>query len=127
MYGYEAAGGLGGVAARAIPNPYMGRTLSIRDPGAMIVGDNPSIGGGIDATTAPGFLLSPSGPGGVVQVSADGGSVEQPAGRQLDSWRQVLDFHNSPAPWILFALLFVYGYVHVSYKRGRAAIGGGFT
>lgn len=124
MYGYEAATGLGGLAAQAPTNPYLSRSLSIREPGAMIIGGNQSIGGGVDSITAPGFLLG-AGQGGVPQVSWDGGSVEQPMSRQTNSWRQILDFHNSPAPWVLLLILAIYGYVHVSYKKGRVSAGGG--
>jgi hypothetical protein len=120
MYGYSVGGG---VAARPSGgNPYLAQDLAIREPGAAIIGDMPFTG-----QSGPQMLLSPSGPGGPVQVSWGGGAVEQPVSNQMSSWRQILDFHNSTAPWILIAVLLVYGYVHISYKRGRAAIGGGFT
>jgi hypothetical protein len=120
MYGYEALTGLGGLAAQAQPNAYSPGALTIRDPGSMIVGDNsPVLGGG----TAPQMLLGA--PGGGPMVSWGGGSVTQDPSHQMNSWRQILDWHNSPAPWIFVLILIVYGYVHVSYRRGRVSAGGG--
>lgn len=118
MYGYEAATGLGGLAARAPANPYFAQALTIRDPGSMVVGEPATRGG------APGMAVgSMGGQGGI--VSAGGGAVIQNPANQLGSWREILDWHNSPAPWILLLLLLVYGYVHVSYRRGRVSAGGG--
>jgi protein-S-isoprenylcysteine O-methyltransferase Ste14 len=44
-------------------------------------------------------------------------SVEVPAGRMLPDWRQAFDFHNSPAPWILIAILVLYGWLHVGHRE----------
>jgi hypothetical protein len=120
MYGYEAATGLGGLMAQAPTNPYMGRALTIRAPGSMVIGDQ-SIP---DGQVLP-YQLSRGPSGGPVSISAGGGAVTQNPANQLGSWREILDWHNSPAPWVLLLLLFVYGYVHVSYKRGRVNAGGG--
>lgn len=124
MYGYEAVTGLGGLAAQAPPNPRLASTLQIRSPGAMIIGD-PTTGAG-EGQVLP-FSLSNGPAGGPVAVSWTGGAVTQDPSNALSSWRQILDWHNSPAPWVLLLILAVYGYVHVSYRRGRAAVGGGFT
>lgn len=125
MYGYESgsSGGLGGLIARAQPNQYTAADLTIMDPGAMIIGDNTAIPG-VGSVSSPGFLLGP-GMGGVPSVSLGGGAVTQPMSTQVSSWRQILDFHNSPAPWVLLMILLVYGYVHVSYAKGRVRAGGG--
>jgi len=116
MYGYEASYGLGGLAAQAPGgNMYLNRAMSIRSPGAMIVGDPTSPG----ANVLPYSLGAGLGSGGPPQISWGGGAVEQSAGQQLGSWREILDPHNSPALWILILVLLIYGYVHVSYRRGR--------
>jgi hypothetical protein len=117
MYGFEAATGLGGLAAQAQPNAFLGRTLQIQDPGAMIAG----------APSQPGIMPGIGGmpSGGPVQVSSAGTQVQRPTSQQVGGWKQILDFHNSVAPWILIGILIVYGYVHISYRRGRANIGGG--
>lgn len=121
MYGYEAATGLGGLAAQAQPNAYMARVMQLRDPGAMLAGD-PTTEGGHQVLP---FQVSNGPGGGPVNVSWGGGAVTQPPSRQLGNWREILDWHNSPAPWVLLLVLFIYGYVHLSYRRGRVSLGGG--
>lgn len=118
MYGYEAATGLGGLAAQAPPNPRMAGALLIRSPGSMLAGDASSGGG----SPLP-YDLSGNPLGGL--VSATGTGVTQPQSTQLGNWREILDPHNSPAVWVLILLLIAYGYVHVSYRRGRVSAGGG--
>lgn len=118
MYGFEAATGLGGLAAQAPANPYFARALSIRDPGSMVIGSQEFRGGAPGMTTG-----SMGGFGGM--VSAGGGAVTTNPAHQLGSWREIFDWHNSPAPWVLLLLLIGYGYVHISYARGRVRAGGG--
>lgn len=118
MYGVEEQTGLGGLAARAPAYPRAGSGLMIRSPGAMIIGD----------TTAPDgqvlpYQLGRGALGGPVSLS--GSAVTHDPSTQLGSWREILDWHNSPAPWVLLLMLAVYGYVHVSYRRGRVSAGGG--
>lgn len=120
MYGYEEQTGLGGLAAQAPVYPNAGSGLMIRSPGAMIIGDTTAP----DGQTLP-YQLSRGALGGPVSISAGGGAVTQNPANQIGSWREILDWHNSPAPWVLLMLLFVYGYVHVSYKKGRLSGGGG--
>lgn len=112
MYGYEEVQGLGGLAAQA-SNPSLAG-LVIRSPGSMVIGDQAFRGG------APAMSVGAmGGMGGPIAISLDGSAVTTNPANQVSSWRQILDWHNSPAPWILLLLLLVYGWSHVAYKRGR--------
>jgi hypothetical protein len=113
MYGFEAASrGLGGLAATA-PAGYAGlpRTLMIRPRGSALIGGPPQTGVLLPATG-----IGDSPPALPVNSTT---SVDVPAGRMLPDWRQAFDFHNSPAPWILVAILVLYGWLHVGHRRGR--------
>jgi hypothetical protein len=113
MYGVEAATGAGGLAATA-PAGYLGlgRALAIRPMGSALIGGPPQTG----------VMLPSSGIGDQTAlpiVSMSGGSVETPAGRQLAGWQQILDWHSSPAPWVLLAILGLYFWSHMSYPGRR--------
>lgn len=113
MYGVEAASAAAGLAATA-PAGYtaLGRVLGIRPMGSAVIGGPPQTG----------TLLPSSGIGdqvGLPIVSAGGGAVESPAGRQLGGWRSLLDWHSSPAIWVLLAILLLYTWSHMSYRGGR--------
>lgn len=112
MYGVEEISGLGGLAAQA-SNPSMAG-LVIHSPGSMVVG-HPAFRGGTPGMTVGAM----GGMGGPVAVSLDGSSVTTNPANQVSSWRQILDWHNSPAPWVLLLILVVYGWSHVAYKHGR--------
>lgn len=118
MYGVEAAssGQVGGLAAQ-VPGGdlYYPQAAAIHNVSTDIQG-------------APPFTGSPlaiSGAGGVQNPVAIGNMAPPatPVGQQHASWSTVLDFHNSVAPWILIAILFLYGWLHVSVraKAGRVA------
>jgi hypothetical protein len=112
MYGLEAGvTGLGGLAATA-PAGYtsLPRTLAIRPRGSALIGGPPQTG----------VLMAASGIGDQAALPiTTPSSVEVPAGRMLPDWRQAFDFHNSPAPWILIAILVLYGWLHIGHARGR--------
>jgi hypothetical protein len=120
VYGVEPATGLGGLMAQAPPNPYGARSAGIRSPGADRIGA-PTIG----SVSGLPYNLSPMTPSGYPpQVSSSGMQIERPANQQVGGWREILDFHNSPAPWILIAILFIYAWTHLSYRaRGTAELG----
>lgn len=118
MYGYTEALGGGGLAAVAPLSSPAASGLIIRSPGSMVIGQQATRGG------APGMAVGAMGDFGG-PVAPGGGAVTTNPANQLSSWRQILDFHNSPAPWVLLMLLFVYGYVHISYRKGRLHAGGG--
>ena len=50
-------------------------------------------------------------------------SVASPISHQVSHWSSVLDFHGSPAPWVLLGILVLYGWLHVSVRAnaGRRA------
>lgn len=119
MYGIEESTGLGGLAAQApggnvfLPSALRIRAMTSGRVGSMIAGD---AGGGLPQSFTP---------GGGPQISSSGTAVEMPVGQQTgNTWRDVLNFHNSPAPWILLAILLIYAWTHVSYRaRGVAELG----
>lgn len=113
MYGVEAASGAGGLAATA-PAGYLGlgRAMGIRPHGSALIGGPPQTG----------VMLPSSGIGDQTAlpiVSLGGGAVEQPAGRQLGGVMALLDWHNSPAPYVLLAILGLYLWSHLSYPGRR--------
>lgn len=122
MYGIEEGTGLGGLAAQAPGgNIYAGRALGIRSVMGGVRG-GPIIGG---PSVLPQSFGQAGGAGGHgIQVSGSGTAVERPAGQQIGSWREILDFHNSPAPWVLIAILIIYAWTHASYRaRGAVELG----
>lgn len=115
MYGVEAGTtGLGGLQATA-PAGYMGlgAAMRIRPGGSALIGGPPQNG----------TVLASQGVGDQVAlpiVSASGQSVEHDPSLMLNGWRSILDFHNSPAPWILIAILTLYTWSHLAHgRRGR--------
>jgi hypothetical protein len=119
VYGVEPQqSGVGGLAAQAPPDVYFPQALGISNTQPIIASPQ------IDGTTAPFFgpsinaqqpssLMSTGGP------AASGQSVRIPVSQMQSHWSSILDFHNSPGPWFLIALLVLYGWLHVSV-RARA-------
>lgn len=117
MYGVEAqATGGGGLAAQAPPDVYFPGVLS------QSANEQPQIGGpprggvtlpytDIGSQTPQGLMASSSG-----AVSNNGQAVRIPVSQQMTNWSSVLDFHNSPAPWILIGILVLYGWLHLSVR-----------
>jgi hypothetical protein len=120
VYGVESASrGLGGLAAQApAGDQFLGPAMAIRPRATPLVGGRSQTGlhlpytGAINTQTA------------LPVVSGQGSAVEVPPGRMMTSWRSVLDFHNSPAPWILLGMLLLYGWLHASVRAsaGRARV-----
>lgn len=114
MYGLEATTGLGGLAATA-PAGYigLGRTLSIHPTASALVGGPPQSGVMLPTSAATNPMTA------LPVVSGDGSAVSHPAHQMVSSWRQILDWHNSPAPWILVAILTLYAWQHASVRASR--------
>jgi hypothetical protein len=116
MYGVEAqSAGSGGLMARTPYNvPTMGGDVGIRN-------------GGIDQPGSPGNgTLLPYALGGGAAVAtpvvgAGGRAVDRPAS-PMSSWREVMDWHSSPALWVLVMVLALYAWLHVSI---HASVRGG--
>jgi hypothetical protein len=111
--------GLGGLAAQAPLDVYFPQALGITSQAVPLVGSQPAgviVGGNVGNQQAGG-LMSPG------TVSASGTAARVPVSRQQRSWSSVLDFHNSTAPWILIAILLLYGWLHVSFnaRAGKRA------
>jgi hypothetical protein len=117
MYGVEAqSSGGGGLAART---PYQVSTM----------GTNLGISsGGIDQPGSPlnGQLLPNSLAGGAQvappMVGAGGRAVDRPANPVGSHWREIMDWHSSPALWVLVLILMLYAWLHVSI---HASVRGG--
>lgn len=120
MYGVEAEGrGLGGLAAQAPGgNRYFGASMRMaHDPAVPIIGG----AGPAGVLGFPGSIATLT---AKPQVSGGGDSVEHPVHEMHPHWSTVLDFHNSPAPYILIGLLALYAWVHVSIRAsGSARVG----
>jgi hypothetical protein len=116
VYGVEAQSGGGGLAART---PYLVSTMG---------SDLSIVNGGIDQPGSPlnGQLLPNSLAGGAQvappMVGAGGRAVDRPSNPVGSHWRELLDWHSSPALWVLLFLLVLYAWLHVSIK---ASVSGG--
>lgn len=112
MYGVEEQTGLGGLGARpAGVGAHFAANARAMNRTAPLVGGPDQSGVAIPSRGIGTMVALP-------QIAGSGMQVEAHPDRLLQSWRAVLDFHNSPAPWILAGLLLIYAWTHVSY-RGR--------
>lgn len=117
MYGVEAAtSGAGGLAAQAPPDVYFPQALAIANVTGGIAGAPPDSG----------VALPYSAQGGVQTPTSFGGAMPAPVApvsQQQSHWSSVLNFHGSPAPWILLGILILYGWLHASarVKAGPAS------
>lgn len=113
MYGVEEQSGLGGLGARTTAgSSFFGANSRAMNRSAPLVGGPDQSGVAIPSRGLGTMVALP-------QVSSSGMQVEAPAAQLLQNWRAVLDFHNSPAPWILIGLLAIYGWTHLSYATSR--------
>jgi hypothetical protein len=106
MYGVEANTGAGGLAAQL---PYPDRFL----PGALSM---PTGGRNIIGGVGYGGPLPYDMP---LNSSVSLPVAQAPVGAQKQGWQSVLDWHNSPAAWVLLLILVLYGWLHLSV-RARA-------
>jgi len=112
MYGIEEITGRGGLGARPSGGAaFLAANARGMNRTAALIGGPSQTGIAMPVRTIGSQVALP-------QVASGGGQVEHPAENLLADWRQVLDFHNSPAPWILAMLLAIYAWTHISY-RGR--------
>jgi hypothetical protein len=118
MYGIEAVtSAKGGLAAQApAGDVFLRDVLGMRG-----MATTPLIGG-----PGPTSVLPFTGLGDMAAVNASGTAVDQ-GPSATGHWRTVLDFHSSPAPWILLGILLLYGWLHLSVrasagKRVRASV-----
>lgn len=116
MYGIEANTGTGGLMAQLpFPDRYLPSAAGIAPGGGNLIGGyGYSAGGGnlpYDAPLNSRVSLPPQ---------------QAPAFAQKQGWQSVLDWHNSPAAWILLLILVLYGWLHISVRgragRGRASL-----
>lgn len=114
MYGVEAMTGLGGLAAQSPGgNIYAQAAMRIRPRGSALIGGPPQNGTLLASSASINDQVA------MPVVSGNGQSIEVAPNRMLADWRQLLDFHNSPAPWILLAILILYGWLSAGHRRGR--------
>lgn len=120
MYGFEAqdGGSFGGLAAQTpFSDIYFPQALGISAPTPQIGGAGAPSGGSILPYTNIGDQLA-SGPMAGMGMNGSGTAATTPVSLQNSHWSSVLDFHNSPAPWILIGILLLYGWIHVSVRAG---------
>jgi len=118
MYGFEEVdgGAYGGVAAQTpFPDVYFPEVLRMSgDSSTPLIGGAGPTGANILPYTSlgdqvPGSAMPPS-------MNASGTAATVPVSGLQNHWSSVLDFHNSPAPWILIGILLLYGWIHVSVR-----------
>lgn len=120
MYGFEpqTSPGIGGLAASTpYADLYFPQAIGINSGSSGLVGSaGPSSGGNILPYTNIGDQVATG------NMNASGTAATTPVSQQQPHWSSVLDFHNSVAPWILLAILFLYGWIHLSVRaRGGPA------
>lgn len=120
MYGVEAqSSGGGGLAAQTpFADLYFPGAVGIHSGTAgQIGGPGPTASGNVLPSTNLGDMLA------MGRMNASGTAATTPVSQQQNHWSSVLDFHNSPAPWILIAILFLYGWLHLTAraKAGRTS------
>lgn len=120
MYGVESAtsGQLGGLAAQ-VPGGdlYFAQAAGISNVQSSVAG-SPGTTGVVLPWSAAGEVQSPA-------ALADMAPPAAPVSQQQSHWSNVLDFHGNVAPWILLAILFLYGWLHLSVnaRAGRTRAG----
>jgi hypothetical protein len=122
MYGYEAqdGGSYGGLLAQTpFKDLYFPQAAQINaGTSGIISGAGPQAGG----QTALAFtnIGDQLGAGGMAGIGMNGSGTAATTSPQLQHshWSSILDFHNSPAPWILLGILLLYGWIHVSVRAG---------
>lgn len=119
MYGYEAqSAGDGGLAAKT---PYA--DLYFPQAAGINSGTSGQIGGAGPTSNSPlpytalGDQIG-TGPMAGLGMNGSGTAATTPVSQMQNHWSSVLDFHNSPAPWILAGILLLYGWIHVSVRAG---------
>jgi len=123
MYGYEAQSGgtYGGLAAQTpFTDIYFPQVLGQSTSGTtpLIGGAGPS-GENILPYTSLADQVS-TGPTAGGGMNSSGTAATTSPALQQPHWSTILDFHNSPAPWILLGILLLYGWIHVSVRaNGR--------
>jgi hypothetical protein len=123
VYGIEGDTGLGGLAAQ-VPggDRYLPAALGIRPTAGPLIGQAWETGMVLPNVPAAAMIGSVAMP----VVSAGGQAVEHPPGRLIPGeLGSLVDFHNSPLPWLILAALLLYGWLHVSLRVGgrRLSIG----
>jgi hypothetical protein len=121
VYGVEAqATGVGGLASQAPPDVYFPEALAAAGVNeSPLIGSPPRTG-----VSMPYTNIGDQQPSGLMAgtASASGQAVRVPVSQQQPHWSAVLDFHSSVAPWILLAILVLYGWLHLSFRaRGGPA------
>lgn len=125
MYGVEAqSSGGGGLAARTpYQDPYFGQAIGIQNPTIPLIGAPPTNESLLPDQSLGRMAATPYiGPA----TNGSGTAATVPPAQMQPTWRSVLDFHNSPAPWILIGLLLLFGWLHISVsaRGGRQARAG---
>lgn len=118
MYGFEAQSvGDGGLAAKTpYQDLYFPQAASINSGSSgQIAGAGPASGGNRLPYTGIGDQLA-SGSMTGLGMNGSGTAATTPVSQMQNHWSSVLDFHNSPAPWILIGILVLYGWLHLSVR-----------
>lgn len=100
---------------------YFGADRSVPNPGRAGTTGNNSFGNPlVGSSIPPSTLMFGS---GSEAVTGNGEAVVNTAGGPRGHVSEILNFHGSPAPWILIALLLAAGLLHLS-ASGRAGFKG---
>jgi hypothetical protein len=129
MYGFEAqSSGSGGLAATTpYQDLYFPQSAAINSGTSGQIGSaGPLSGGNVLSYTGIGDQL-PTGPMTGLGMNSSGTAATVPVSQLQNHWSSVLDFHNSPAPWILIGILVLYGWLHLTVRanaghRASAAV-----
>ncbi len=94
--------------------------IAVKNHGEVIRGGGRSAPTGAQSldTVAPPLMF-----GGPGKYTGDGEPIVKASGASRGHWSEILNFHGSPAPWILIGILLVAGILHLS-AEGKFGFGG---
>jgi hypothetical protein len=102
-------------------NLYFASSAGIHDPGEVIRGGSRSDPSGAQAldAAAPDLMF-----GEAAGLTSQGEPIKNVANSSRGHVSEILNFHGSPAPWVLLGLLLVAGILHLS-GEGKLGVRGG--
>lgn len=108
---------------------YFESSVAIKDPGEVqpggVVDSKGTSGHAANLQTAP--LIFGSGQKYTSKGEAVVGPAVNPGAAHKGSWKEVVNFHGSPAPWVLLGILLVAGILHLQAggRLGKTSFGAG--
>jgi hypothetical protein len=100
---------------------YFPSAASVTDPGQVYLGGGRSDGTGAQAVdaAAPELFFGNTG-----NYTGKGEPIKHASQSSKGHYSEIINFHGSPAPWVLLGILLVAGIMHLS-AEGKLGVSGG--